>query len=785
MTTRLRPLLLRYGVALLSVALAALARLLLGPAWGPRYPLMTFFAAVLFTAWVAGLGPALLALGLGLLTATYLFTPSPGELAFYELGPHVRLVAYVVFGAGSALLVGSLKSARGRAEASLRQALHRQGLLEQEIAERQRLEAALRESEGRHRVISELTSDFTFTACVGPDGAVELVSATEGLAAITGYDLKELNARGGWATVVHPEDLPLVERALQRLLAGEPAASEARCLTRTGQVRWLRYLAHPVWDAALGRVVRLYGAVQDVTTAKQAQDAVEASERRFRSLVEKGWDAFGLVDAEGGIDYGSPTTARLLGFAPEELVGRNGFELVHPEDVEQAWCLFGRLLQAPGGSNTAAYRFRHKDGSWRWLEVTGTNLLADPAVQAVVVNYRDVTERRRLEEELRRHAEELQEADRRKDEFLAMLAHELRNPLAPIRNALHLLKHPGTGGPVAEELRAMMERQVGHLARLVDDLLDVSRITQGKITLRKEVVELAPLVRRTAEALRPTVDDRRHALAVSVPAEPVCLEADPTRLEQVLTNLVQNAAKYTHPGGHIWLAARREGKEVVLSVRDSGVGMTPEVLRHVFDLFVQGERGLDRSPGGLGIGLTLVRRLVELHGGSVRASSAGPGRGSEFVVRLPALGEAPAGAAAGGPSGGRPAAARRILVVDDNRDVADSHALVLRLAGHSVRAVYDGATALAEARAYRPDLVFLDIGMPGMDGYEVARRLRQQQGLEKVTLVALTGWGQDEDRRRSKEAGIDHHLVKPVDPDAVKELLAHLHPAAQAPPCPG
>lgn len=377
----------------------------------------------------------------------------------------------------------------------------------------------------------------------------------------------------------------------------------------------------------------------------------------------------------------------------------------------------------------------------------------------------------------------LREADRRKDEFLATLAHELRNPLAPIRNALRLMKtSPGEdAGPAAAEVE-MMERQVRHLSRLVDDLMDVSRINVGKIGLRKGRVDLGSIVRTTVEANRAAVAERGHDLTVSLPTEPLELEADPTRLEQIVSNLLLNAVKYTDPGGKISLEAGREEGQVVLRVRDTGIGIEADMLGKVFDLFVQAERRLDQSQGGLGIGLSLVKTLVDLHGGSVSARSGGPGAGSEFIVRLP--GPDPS-RVDGGPAP-RPAAVgaeclprrQRILVVDDNLDAANSLAKLLRrLYGQDVRVAHDGLAALDEARSFHPEVILLDLGMPGMDGYEVATRLRSQPEFERIFLVALTGWGKDSDRRRSKEAGFDRHIVKPVDPETLGGLLsgaAHL-----------
>jgi CheY-like chemotaxis protein len=338
------------------------------------------------------------------------------------------------------------------------------------------------------------------------------------------------------------------------------------------------------------------------------------------------------------------------------------------------------------------------------------------------------------------------------------------------------VKQAGADHTVLGRVREMMERQVQHMTRMVDDLLDVSRITRGKIQLRKETVDLASVVERTVEATRPLIQDRRQTLSVDLPPEPVRLEADPTRLEQVLANLINNAAKYTDHGGHIWLSARPEGGELVLRVRDTGVGIAPDMLARIFEPFVQADRVLDQSQGGLGIGLTLVRRLVEMHGGTVTAHSEGPGKGSEFVVRLPALSpQNPLPGARTVGEGGEPvrtAPQRRILVVDDNVDAAESLALLLRMDGHDVRVAHDGPAALAAVEADAPDFVFLDIGMPVMNGHDVARRLRQRPGLENLVLVAMTGWGQEEDRRRSQEAGFDRHLVKPAEPKALRQLLA-------------
>jgi CheY-like chemotaxis protein len=376
-------------------------------------------------------------------------------------------------------------------------------------------------------------------------------------------------------------------------------------------------------------------------------------------------------------------------------------------------------------------------------------------------------------------AEALREADRHKDEFLAMLAHELRNPLAPIRNAIQALKRIGPPDPQLQKLRDMIDRQVTHMARLVDDLLDVSRITRNKIELHKERLELMTAVVRAVEASRPLIDARKHRLTVSLPPDPVEVEGDLTRLSQVISNLLDNAAKYTEEGGNIWLTSEKLGSQVVIRVKDDGMGISSHILPHVFDLFIQSDRALDRSQGGLGIGLTLVRRLVELHGGRVEAHSAGPGKGSEFVIYLPAATVAESKsemaepvAAASVTSVGR----CRILVVDDNMDSAESMATLLKLYGHEVRVAYDGLAAVESALAFRPQIVLLDIGLPGLDGYEVAHRLRHSDETKDIFLIALTGYGRTEDRVRALTSGFNYHITKPVDPGELDMIIKKLTP---------
>jgi len=374
--------------------------------------------------------------------------------------------------------------------------------------------------------------------------------------------------------------------------------------------------------------------------------------------------------------------------------------------------------------------------------------------------------RRNLEEALRA----AREGDRRKDEFLAMLGHELRNPLAPVLNAVQVMRALSSDHPALRRAQDVVERQIHSLTRLVDDLLDVSRITRGKIELRQAPVELADVIRNAIETNRPLMESQRHELSITVPPDAVWLYADATRLEQVLANLLNNAAKYTTPGGKIWLSAVREGDQALVRVRDTGIGIAPELLPKVFDIFVQEERSLDRTQGGLGLGLTLVKNLAQMHGGSVEVHSDGPGKGSEFVLRLPVPARPPQPQIAPSAVEELSVPSLCVLVVDDNRDAAETLGDLLELWGHTVTLAFDGAAALARAGETSPDMMLLDIGLPGIDGYEVARLLRAQ-GHDRVVLVALTGYGQEEDRRKALDAGFDLHMTKPVDPNALKAAL--------------
>lgn len=450
---------------------------------------------------------------------------------------------------------------------------------------------------------------------------------------------------------------------------------------------------------------------------------------------------------------------------------------IFPEDRARVEAALSATLET-GAPFHVELRTGQPDGSVRWL-ASHANLRTGPGAKRLVGLVQDITERKNAEEALARVAEQLVETDRRKDEFLAMLGHELRNPLAAVLNAVEVLEttlarpEDQNRQPMLLWAGGVVRRQVRGLTRLVDDLLDISRISRGKIDLKFERVLLSDVVARAVESVRPAIDARQHALEIALPDEPITIEADPARVTQILTNLLGNSAKFSDPGGQIVLSAAVEGDEVAVRVADSGIGIAAALMPHIFDAFTQGERGPDRHQGGLGLGLSLVKRLAEMHGGSVAASSAGLGRGSEFVVRLPTTERQMTN---GLPVRRRRAANShlRVLVVDDNIDSAESLALLIESEGHEVQVAHDAESGLHRVAAFRPQAIVLDIGLPGIDGYEMARRLRVLPVAETTMLIAVTGYGEEEDRRRSSEVGFHHHLVKPVNPGEVLQLLQSL-----------
>ena len=514
-------------------------------------------------------------------------------------------------------------------------------------------------------------------------------------------------------------------------------------------------------------------AIGDITERKQSEAKFKRSEARYRRLFETAKDGILILDADTGqIIDANPFMSDMLGYPQAHFLGKELWQIGLFDDKPANEAVV-RELQQDGYVRYDHLPLQTRDGGEVAVEFVCNTYEGDGERWVAQCNIRDITERTRLDQQVKEHTAALSDLHRRKDEFLAMLSHELRNPLAPLANAVHLLRLKKHDASILPETTQIIEHQVGQLARLIDDLLEVSRITTGRLRLRKERVVVGGIVERAVESTRPLIEQCQHELTVSLPPEPIWLSADVTRLEQVVVNLLTNAAKYSEKSGRIWLTVEQDAAECVLRVRDTGVGIAPELMPRIFEIFTQAERSLDRSQGGLGIGLALVYRLVEMHGGQVEVHSSLE-QGSEFVVRLPVVGVAdepqppPPSQETIEPSG----QSLRVLVVDDNVGAAKMLSMLVKAVGHDVQTAHDGPTALQTALDYRPDVVLLDIGLPGMNGDEVAKRMRNEPLLADAVLVALTGYGQEEDRQSSLEAGFDHHLVKPGDFKDVQAILA-------------
>jgi signal transduction histidine kinase/CheY-like chemotaxis protein/uncharacterized membrane protein len=684
----------RYAIALAFASTALAVRWIAQPWVGDQLPFVTFFAAIVATAWYAGLVPAILNAGLLYCVAYYFFI---GPHYAFELSTPVFTSALVYVLAAGVLIALTRLMLRFRTanRQTLLRALHTEQQLRLELAQRTQTEDLLRTTQSQlAREVEDLTRLYDLSSRLDTlrslDGQLQAIleCAAEGHGASRGL-------------------VSLYDRA--RGILGVKATHGFT----------------PAEVAALGAGGSGCGACA-LAVASGQRVAIENTD------TEPGFEHFRALARELGF--------RAVHSAP--LVAHSG-EVV------------GALsLSFPAPRNPSR------------REIDQLDLLARKAALYL--------QRATADEGRRQSESRLREADRRKDEFLAVLAHELRNPLAPIRNAVGFLQIKGTNDPDLANARDLIGRQVQHMVRLVDDLLDVSRVTLGQIQLQKEIVSLGLALTNAVEASRPLLDAAEHRLCVALPAEPVYVEADVTRLAQIFQNLLNNAAKYTPPGGNIEVTASAQAGRVRVTVRDNGIGLHPAMLERVFEMFTQVDRSGALTQGGLGIGLSLAQQLAHMHGGHIEARSAGEGLGSEFTVTLPtrAAPEAQVLPQVASAAAARVAAQRRVLVVDDNVDAAESLRLVMEMHGHAVRSAFDGETALGIAAEFRPDIVFLDLGMPHMDGFAVCRRLRGESWGREVVLVALTGWGQDGDRERTAQAGFDHHVVKPADPVIVQQLIA-------------
>ena len=627
---------------------------------------------------------------------------------------------------------------------------------------------------------------------VGPDGLVvywnSWIALASGIAAerACGRALRE----------IFPEhDVQLLERAAATAIEAGASTLLTHALhprmlplrTRGGDV-----LMHDVMVSAVGEHPRRRCLVQiaDVTiSARRERFLRERQNARYNALIASASDAILTIDSAGIIQLANPAALVQMGYAESELMQQDAAMLfASREEWDRIW----QVVNSDGSVSSAEIVVRRKDRATRYFEVSASRWLDGPRVFVTAI-LRDVSVRRdaeaalrrseeqtreqarvlaELNEDLHRSSEALTEASRRKDEFLATLAHELRNPLAPLQNGMFVMKFAANDPAKLERTRSMMERQIAQMVRLIDDLMDVSRISRDMIELHLQRTSIGEVLRQAVESSRPLIDAQQHTLTLELPDEPLALDADVVRLVQVFANLLNNAAKYTRKGGRISLSAKRERERVDVRVADTGIGIPKEMLTQIFDMFMQVDHSLERSHGGLGIGLSLVRRLVQMHGGSVEAYSEGVGAGSEFIVRLPVAAElAELVSSALGVDARGAASGRRILVVDDNQDSASSLANALNILGHETQTAFDGASALELGAQSAPDVVILDIGMPGLNGYETARRLRAQPWGREVSLIALTGLGHGDDRRRSIEAGFDAYLVKPVELATLQKLL--------------
>jgi PAS domain S-box-containing protein len=627
-------------------------------------------------------------------------------------------------------------------------------LVFRDVSERRRSLEALRRSEQELR-------DFFNSATIAlhwldPDGTI--LRANQAELDLLGYREDEYVGR---SIADFHEDRAAIADILARLHAGEVLQNQpARLRARNGSIKDVLISASALWDQ--GKLIHIRSFTLDVTDRKRA----EAGRGLLAAVVESSEDAVISKTLDGRILSWNAGASAMFGYSAEEAIGRH-VNFIVPERFHGQEQDF--LARVGRGERVESFETMRVGRDGRALHVSLTlSPVRDEAGTIVGASSiaRDIRRRKELEQSLL-------EADRRKDEFLAVLAHELRNPLAPIRNSVSTLQLASLDDPDLRRAAAIIERQTGHMSRLLDDLLDVSRITRSKLDLRMETIVVQSVLDAAVETSRPLIDAAGQTLALDVPPEPIHVRADPMRLGQVFSNLLNNASKYSKRGSLIRMSARREPSDVVVTVVDDGIGISAEALPTIFEMFSQAEPALDRAQGGLGIGLSLVKGLVELHGGRVKAASEGAGRGSTFEVRLPIAVTAQVrspSASLAAPS----AAPRRVLIADDNQDGADSLFIMLRRFGHDVRVVYDGLDAVREAEAFAPDVVLLDLGMPGMNGFEAARRLRALPCGGSMTLIAVTGWGQDRDRQLTTEAGFDAHVVKPVDVLAIKNLLATL-----------
>jgi PAS domain S-box-containing protein len=740
-----------WAVAGTAVAAAVLLRWLLDSVLGDTLPLVTLFGAVAAAVWVGGWRVAVAGAVVGYGACALLFIEPRGFADHFTAANAVGFVAYL-FTCGLIIGLGeTMRVAQARASA--------QGEL--------------------LRVTLRSIGDAVVTTDV--DGRVTYLN--EVAQTLTGWTQREAHGQP-LETVFHivneatrkPVESPATRALREGVVVG--LANHTVLIQKDGAERPIDDSAAPIRDES-GRVsgcVLIFRDVAEHRRLERERDSQLLAARTLAAIVESSEAAIIGKSLDGTIRSWNAAAERLFGYSAADAIGRHISLVIPPDRMAEEEKIIASLASGDRIEQLETERVR-ADGGRVLVSLTispikdgsGNVVGASKIVRDITGERQAEAERLRLESNLRALAADLSAADRRKDEFLATLSHELRSPLAPLANVLEIWKR-SSDPQVLEHARATMERQLGQMVRLVDDLLDLNRITHDRFELRRSRVDLVAEIRQAVDASRPLADSLGHEIAVDAPAEPVWVHADSVRLAQVFGNLLNNACKYTNAGGRISVAVRRDAAEAVVSVADTGTGIPPDQLDAIFDMFTQVARTSDRVPGGMGIGLALVKRLVQMHGGSITATSAGHGRGSEFVVRLP-LAAAPQVEAVV-PAAAAPTAQKlRVLVVDDNADAAFSLAMLLQIAGHETYTAHDGTAAVQAAEEHRPDIALLDIGLPHLNGHDVCRHIRAQPWGDEMLLIALTGWGQDEDRRKSHDAGFDGHLVKPVDYQNLATLL--------------
>lgn len=639
-------------------------------------------------------------------------------------------------------------------------------------------------TESQELLILESDARLQLALAAGRMGIWEWDSATNKVAwngteqRIAGRDRHSLTPEQ-FFEVVHPDDRERVEVAFRAAVTQQASfEAEFRIIRSSGEERWLVGRGMPLVGRD-GRTAKVIGVNFDITDRKRSEQARQRAETALRdahvlirAITDNATTAIFMVDGQGLTTFMNPAAEAMVGYRFDEVRGLPLHAVTYAplpdgRPMQLEGCCIGASIRTQCAVREQEEIFVNRAGEAFPVRCNASPVFTDDVLSSVVLEVRDITAEKRSQAAL-------EEADRRKDRFLATLAHELRNPLAPIRNALHALERD-TGPERVEWAKRLMSRQVAQLVRLIDDLLDISRITQDRMTLRRESVALAEVVDCAVETSEPALVERGHRFMLELPPEPIRVHADATRLAQILANLLNNAAKYSDPGAEIRLSAAVEDGMAVLRVRDTGRGIAPEMLPHIFGMYAQADRKHMPTGDGLGIGLALVKKLVDLHEGRIEAYSAGVGCGSEFVVHIPlAAPNEPAVAEDVAAPPAAPSRALRVLVVDDNPDAADSLMFALAGAGHEASAAYNGREALDAANTFKPDAIVLDIGMEDIDGYDVARRIREQSWGADITLIALTGWGQAEDRARALDAGFDHHVIKPADPLDLMQRLARV-----------